>query len=55
MYVQYAGLLMLYGVPNRPLRKSLLIYVAATVLLVIIYSVVFLFLMSLLKVILYRG
>ncbi|MGZ4851785.1 MAG: potassium channel family protein, partial [Halobacteriota archaeon] len=29
----------------RPLRKSLLIYVAATVLLVIIYSVVFLFLM----------
>ncbi|MGZ7133543.1 MAG: potassium channel family protein [Halobacteriota archaeon] len=31
--------------PIRPLRKSLLIYVAATVLLVIIYSVVFLFLM----------
>ncbi|MGZ4868942.1 MAG: potassium channel family protein [Halobacteriota archaeon] len=29
----------------RPLRKSLLIYVAATVLLVVIYSVVFLFLM----------
>ncbi|MGZ4846586.1 MAG: potassium channel family protein [Halobacteriota archaeon] len=31
--------------PIRPLRKSLLIYVAATVLLVIVYSVVFLFLM----------
>ncbi|MGZ7132813.1 MAG: potassium channel family protein [Halobacteriota archaeon] len=31
--------------PIRPLRKSLLIYVAATVLLVVIYSVVFLFLM----------
>jgi len=29
----------------RPLRKSLLIYVAATVLLVVVYSVVFLFLM----------
>jgi Trk K+ transport system NAD-binding subunit len=30
----------------RPLRKSLLIYVAATVLLVVVYSVVFLFLMA---------
>ena len=29
----------------RPLRKSLLIYVAATVLLVVVYSLVFLFLM----------